>query len=198
MYQCRSRSAFFTTLPRWLRVKPRSPQPQAVCTGWFTRCINRSPSRHRYTLLSLASGCCCLKLFPLFSVSQRNLSLTLNPHWTARSSFLTRLPPPYWIYFIFCRRTCGHGVSCPAWPNGHYSRRDSLLLYRRHGSGIWERLRGWKGAIAGSFITGILIGIGPALIYPIMESVGLSGTSFPETDFVALGLVVYYIGKMLP
>ena len=43
-----------------------------------------------------------------------------------------------------------------------------------------------------------LIGIGPALIYPIMESVGLSGTSFPETDFVALGLVVYYIGKMLP
>jgi PTS system ascorbate-specific IIC component len=31
-----------------------------------------------------------------------------------------------------------------------------------------------------------------------MESVGLSGTSFPETDFVALGLVVYYIGKMLP
>lgn len=57
---------------------------------------------------------------------------------------------------------------------------------------------GWKGAIAGSFVTGILIGIGPALINPIMESVGLSGTSFPETDFVALGLVVYYIGKMLP
>ena len=76
-----------------------SPQPQAVCTGWFTRCINRSPSRHRYTLLSLASGCCCLKLFPLFSVSQRNSSLTLNPRWTALSSFLTRLPPPYWGSF---------------------------------------------------------------------------------------------------
>ncbi len=57
---------------------------------------------------------------------------------------------------------------------------------------------GWKGAIAGSFVTGILIGVGPALIYPIMESVGLSGTSFPETDFVVLGLVVYYVGKMLP
>ena len=38
----------------------------------------------------------------------------------------------------------------------------------------------------------------PGAGYPIMESVGLSGTSFPETDFVALGLVVYYIGKMLP
>lgn len=57
---------------------------------------------------------------------------------------------------------------------------------------------GWKGAVAGSFITGVLIGIGPALIYPIMESTGLSGTSFPETDFVVLGLIVYYIGKMLP
>ncbi|GAB2662660.1 PTS ascorbate transporter subunit IIC [Vibrio panuliri] len=57
---------------------------------------------------------------------------------------------------------------------------------------------GWKGAIAGSFVVGVLIGVGPALIYPIMESVGLSGTSFPETDFVALGLIVYYLGKMLP
>lgn len=52
--------------------------------------------------------------------------------------------------------------------------------------------------MVGSFITGILIGVGPALIYPIMESVGLSGTSFPETDFVVLGLAVYYLGKMLP
>lgn len=57
---------------------------------------------------------------------------------------------------------------------------------------------GWKGALVGSFVTGILIGIGPALIYPIMESVGLVGTSFPETDFVVTGLLVYYIGKLLP
>lgn len=55
---------------------------------------------------------------------------------------------------------------------------------------------GWKGCILGGFITGILIAVGPAIIYPIMEIVGLSGTTFPETDFVALGLIVYYIGKM--
>lgn len=55
---------------------------------------------------------------------------------------------------------------------------------------------GWKGCILGGFITGILIAVGPAIIYPIMEIVGLSGTTFPETDFVALGLIVYYVGKI--
>ena len=49
---------------------------------------------------------------------------------------------------------------------------------------------GWKGAIAGGFITGILIAVGPALIYPIMSSIGLTGTSFPETDFVSVGLIL--------
>ena len=55
---------------------------------------------------------------------------------------------------------------------------------------------GWKGAVAGGFVTGILIAVGPALLYPIMEIIGLKGTTFPETDFVALGLVIYYLGKM--
>ncbi|MHC5246845.1 PTS ascorbate transporter subunit IIC [Enterococcus sp. LJL90] len=56
---------------------------------------------------------------------------------------------------------------------------------------------GWKGCIAGSFIVGILIAVGPALIYPIMENIGLTGTSFPETDFNIVGLLVYYIGQFL-
>lgn len=56
---------------------------------------------------------------------------------------------------------------------------------------------GWKGCVLGGFVTGVLIAIGPALLYPIMEVVGLTGTTFPETDFVALGLAVYYLGKML-
>lgn len=55
---------------------------------------------------------------------------------------------------------------------------------------------GWKGCILGGLVTGILIAVGPAVIYPIMKIVGLSGTTFPETDFVALGLVVYYVGKI--
>ena len=55
---------------------------------------------------------------------------------------------------------------------------------------------GWKGCIAGSFVVGILIAVGPALIYPIMENVGLTGTSFPETDFNIVGLIIYYLGKL--
>ena len=52
---------------------------------------------------------------------------------------------------------------------------------------------GWKGAIVGGFITGILIAVGPALIYPIMSSIGLTVTSFPETDFVSVGLILNFI-----
>ena len=55
---------------------------------------------------------------------------------------------------------------------------------------------GWKGAIAGGFITGIIIAVGPALIYPIMSSIGLPGSSFPEPDFVLIGMLIYYVGKM--
>ncbi|WP_171379241.1 PTS ascorbate transporter subunit IIC [Enterococcus cecorum] len=56
---------------------------------------------------------------------------------------------------------------------------------------------GWKGCIAGSFVVGILIAVGPALIYPIMENIGLTGTSFPETDLNIVGLLIYYIGHAL-
>ncbi|WCG06104.1 PTS transporter subunit IIC (plasmid) [Vagococcus lutrae] len=56
---------------------------------------------------------------------------------------------------------------------------------------------GWKGCIAGAFVVGILIAVGPALIYPIMENIGLVGTSFPETDFNIVGLLIYYIGRFL-
>ena len=56
---------------------------------------------------------------------------------------------------------------------------------------------GWKGCIAGAFVVGVLIAVGPALIYPVMENLGLLGTSFPETDFNIMGLGLYGIGKLL-
>lgn len=65
-------------------------------------------------------------------------------------------------------------------------------------AGVFGNARGgWKGCLLGSFVTGILIAVGPALIYPIMQSVGLSGTSFPETDFNLIGIVFDIIGKLL-
>ncbi len=52
---------------------------------------------------------------------------------------------------------------------------------------------GWKGAIAGAFLTGILIAVGPAIMYPIFANIGLNGTCFPETDFNAIGIPLYYL-----
>lgn len=65
-------------------------------------------------------------------------------------------------------------------------------------AGVFGNARGgWKGCVLGAFVTGILISVGPALIYPIMQSVGLSGTSFPETDFNLISIVFNVIGKLL-
>jgi PTS system ascorbate-specific IIC component len=55
---------------------------------------------------------------------------------------------------------------------------------------------GWKGAVAGSAVVGILISLGPQLIYPIMAKVGLEGSSFPETDFSAVGWPLYKLLDM--
>lgn len=55
---------------------------------------------------------------------------------------------------------------------------------------------GWKGCIAGAFVTGILIAVGPALMYPVFAHVGLVGTAFPETDFNFIGYIIYMIGKL--
>lgn len=55
---------------------------------------------------------------------------------------------------------------------------------------------GWKGCILGSFVVGILIAVGPAMLYPIMADIGLRGTAFPETDFNVVGLLIYYIGRL--
>ena len=65
-------------------------------------------------------------------------------------------------------------------------------------AGVFGNARGgWKGCVLGAFVTGVLISVGPAIIYPIMQSVGLSGTSFPETDFNLIGIIFNFIGKIL-
>lgn len=53
---------------------------------------------------------------------------------------------------------------------------------------------GWKGAIVGSFVTGILIAVGPAVMYHVFDNMGLVGSCFPETDFNFLSFVIYHIG----
>ncbi|WP_205526781.1 PTS ascorbate transporter subunit IIC [Bombilactobacillus bombi] len=55
---------------------------------------------------------------------------------------------------------------------------------------------GWKGCIIGSFVVGILIAVGPSLVYPVLSSIGLKGTAFPETDFNAVALIIKYVGQL--
>lgn len=65
-------------------------------------------------------------------------------------------------------------------------------------AGVFGNARGgWKGCVLGAFVTGILISVGPAVIYGILTSVGLSGSSFPETDFNLIGIIFNFIGKAL-
>lgn len=56
---------------------------------------------------------------------------------------------------------------------------------------------GWKGCVVGSFIIGILIAVGPSLVYPVLATVGLKGTAFPETDFNVIALIIKYIGQLV-
>lgn len=55
---------------------------------------------------------------------------------------------------------------------------------------------GWKGAVLGAFLAGVLIAVGPAIMYPIFEQMGLQGTAFPETDFNAVGIPLHFILKL--
>ncbi|ATO56338.1 PTS beta-glucoside transporter subunit IIBC [Loigolactobacillus coryniformis subsp. coryniformis] len=56
---------------------------------------------------------------------------------------------------------------------------------------------GWKGCVIGSFVIGILIAVGPSIVYPVLASVGLKGTAFPEIDFNVVALVIKYIGQFV-
>lgn len=56
---------------------------------------------------------------------------------------------------------------------------------------------GIKGAIFGSALAGLLIAVGPAVMYNVCDSVGLIGTCFPETDFNFLGYIIYTIGNII-
>lgn len=56
---------------------------------------------------------------------------------------------------------------------------------------------GVKGAIVGSALAGLLIAVGPAVMYNVCDSVGLVGTCFPETDFNFLGYIIYAIGNII-
>lgn len=49
---------------------------------------------------------------------------------------------------------------------------------------------GWRGAILGSFVAGLLLAFLPTLLYPIYADMGVEGSTFPNIDYNVIGLIV--------
>ncbi len=49
---------------------------------------------------------------------------------------------------------------------------------------------GKKGAVLGAFVHGVLITIGPAMLLPILSSLGFPGTTFGDFDFTVVGILI--------
>lgn len=46
---------------------------------------------------------------------------------------------------------------------------------------------GWRGAIAGSFVVGLLLAFLPVLLLPVFSGLGISGATFPNVDYNVFG-----------
>lgn len=56
---------------------------------------------------------------------------------------------------------------------------------------------GRRGTVLGSFANGILISILPAMLLPVLSSLGFQGTTFGDSDFGVVGIILGYIIKIL-
>lgn len=56
---------------------------------------------------------------------------------------------------------------------------------------------GKKGAALGAFVHGILITVGPALLLPVLSSLGFPGTTFGDFDFAVVGIIIGNIHRLL-
>jgi len=49
---------------------------------------------------------------------------------------------------------------------------------------------GWKGAVLGSFVAGLLLSFLPLLLYPLLAEMGVEGSAFPNIDYNIIGYVL--------
>ena len=52
---------------------------------------------------------------------------------------------------------------------------------------------GWKGALVGSFIVGIVLTAMPLVLYPAFSQLGISGASFPNVDYNIIGAALNWL-----
>jgi len=61
-------------------------------------------------------------------------------------------------------------------------------------SGVFGNATGGRrGAIIGSFIQGIMLSFLPALLLPVLGSLGFAGTTFGDTDFGVIGIILGFV-----
>jgi len=56
---------------------------------------------------------------------------------------------------------------------------------------------GRRGAIIGAFANGLLLTFLPAILYPLLGSLGYAGTTFSDADFATLGIILGVAGKIV-
>lgn len=49
---------------------------------------------------------------------------------------------------------------------------------------------GWKGAVLGSFVMGLLLSFLPLLLYPLLAEMGVGGSAFPNVDYNIIGYIL--------
>jgi PTS system ascorbate-specific IIC component len=56
---------------------------------------------------------------------------------------------------------------------------------------------GWRGAVLGSFIAGLLLAFLPTLLYPVYGTLGIEGATFPNIDYNVIGNVLHGILQLV-
>lgn len=55
---------------------------------------------------------------------------------------------------------------------------------------------GRRGAVVGAFVNGLMLAFLPALLLPVLGSLGFSNTTFGDVDFAVIGILIGRIGEM--
>lgn len=55
---------------------------------------------------------------------------------------------------------------------------------------------GKKGAMLGAFVNGVLISFLPALLLPVLGSLGFANTTFGDADFGVVGIIIGYVARL--
>jgi ascorbate PTS system EIIC component len=49
---------------------------------------------------------------------------------------------------------------------------------------------GWRGAVVGSFVIGLLLAFLPTVLYPLYGTLGIEGSTFPNIDYNVMGIML--------